>query len=167
MRIRLLVTIFLVCLVAACGGGAGATNTATSKPVAGKTATPPPRGPVDCEAIAAAAGKLVGIQLLAQLSSPATVEAIRSQQTGGLDLDVMLDALDDLHALDAYASPLGEPKAAIEVYEKAATAAKDLFEMEPVTQAAIDAFNTENVGTVGAFLGHQVAISGAIDEAGC
>ena len=36
-----------------------------------------------------------------------------------------------------------------------------------MTQAAIDTLNNENVGTVGDFLGHQIAISGAIDEAGC
>jgi hypothetical protein len=39
--------------------------------------------------------------------------------------------------------------------------------MEPVTQAAIDAFNKENVGSVADFLGRQVAISGAVGEADC
>jgi hypothetical protein len=53
------------------------------------------------------------------------------------------------------------------VYEQAANAAKVLFATEPITQAAIDAYNQDNVGTVGDFLSHQIAISGAMDEAGC
>lgn len=64
-------------------------------------------------------------------------------------------------------SPLGDPKAAIDKYEEAARDAKVLFETEPVTQAAIDAFNSQNVGTVGEFLAGQAAIAGAIDAAGC
>jgi hypothetical protein len=41
-----------------------------------------------------------------------------------------------------------------------------LFATEPMTQAAIDTY-TPNVGTVSDFLGHQVAIAGAMDAAGC
>ncbi len=63
-------------------------------------------------------------------------------------------------------SPLGDPKAAIDTYEKAGEAAKVLFATEPVTQAAIDTYN-QNVGSVGEFLSHQIAISGALDAAGC
>ena len=36
----------------------------------------------------------------------------------------------------------------------------------PVTQAAIDAYNT-HVGTIAEFLGHQGAIAGAMDSAHC
>ena len=45
-------------------------------------------------------------------------------------------------------------------------AAQTLFATDPITQAAIDTYN-QNVGTVAEFLGHQVAISGAIGAAGC
>ncbi len=155
----------LVVLLAACGGAAPGQ---TSKPNgATPAATPGGHGAVDCAAMTTAATQLVAVQLLAQLTTPATVESIRSKQIGNLDLDAFLSAMGTLHALDAHASPLGDPKASIEHYEKAAEAAKDLFAMEPVTQAAIDAFNKDNVGTVGDFLGKQIAISGAMGEAGC
>jgi len=77
-----------------------------------------------------------------------------------------LGALQVLHALDSYSSPLGDPKAAIDTYEKAGEAAQVLFATEPITQAAIDTYN-ESLGTVGEFIGHQAAIAGAMDEACC
>ncbi len=113
-----------------------------------------------------AAQKLLMVQLLAQLRTPDTIEQIRTKQIGGLDLDAFLAAMHDLHALDAYSSPLGDPKAAIDFYEKAGKAAQVLFAADPITQAAIDTYN-ENVGTVAEFLGHQIAIAGAMDAAGC
>ena len=71
-----------------------------------------------------------------------------------------------LHALDSHPAVLGDPKAAIDFYEKAANAAKVLFATDPMTQAAIDTYN-QNVGTLTEFLGHQGAISAAMGEAGC
>jgi hypothetical protein len=152
--------------VAACGGGAGATSRPNATG-AGAGATTRPAGQVDCEAIKTAAQQLLAIQLLAQLRTPENVAAIRDKEIGNLDLDAFLAALAVLHAVDAHASPLGDPKAAIDKYEDAATAAKDLFESEPVTQAAINAFNSQHVGTAAEFLGGQAAIAGAVDEAGC
>ena len=61
---------------------------------------------------------------------------------------------------------LATPRRSIDFYETAGEAAQVLFATDPITQAAIDTYN-ENVGTVSEFLGHQIAISGAIDEAGC
>lgn len=166
MRTRLVAPILLMALLAACGA---ANPGGTTKPgaTAGQASTGKPAGQVDCTAIKAAAEALVGLQLLAQFTTPETVASIKSRQIGNLDLEAMLSALDDLHVLDAYSSPLGDPKAAIEFYEKAAQAAKVLFAAEPITQAAIDTYNRENVGTVAAFLGRQVAISGAVGAAGC
>lgn len=156
-----LVAILLALVIAACGGGGpaatGKSPTATEKPGNGTA--------VDCAKLTAAASQLVGIQLLAQLTTPDRIASIKS--LGNLDLDKLLTALDDLHALDSVSSPLGDAKASIDFYQKAAKAAKTLLAMDPVTQAAIDAYNTDNVGTVADFLGRQIAISGAMGEAGC
>jgi len=161
MRIRFAVIALLVAILAACGSG-GAPNANPSS--AGST--PPGGGSVDCAAIKTAAQQLLAVQFLAQLRNADTIEQIRTGQIGGLDLDKFLAAMNELHVLDSYASPLGDPKAAIDLYVKAGKAAQVLFATEPMTQAAIDTYN-ENVGTVGEFLGNQVAISGAIDAAGC
>lgn len=153
-------SILLVVLLAACGGAGGPASTAK-----GGTATQKPAGNVDCTAMKAAAAQLIGLQFLAQLTTPETIESIRT--VGNLDVDKLLSALGDLHALDGVSSPLGDAKGSIAFYEKAAKAAKTLLAMDPVTQAAIDAYNKENVGTVADFLGKQIAISGALGEAGC
>ena len=166
--IRTVLAAAVVAVVAACGATANPTApTARPGATTGTPSTGQPAGQVDCAAIKAAAAQLIGIQLMAQLSTPETVESIRDGQIGNLDLDAMLSALAALHVLDGYASPLGDPKAALEFYERAAEDAKALFAADSVTQAAIDAFNDEHVESVAAFLGHQVAISGAIGEAGC
>jgi hypothetical protein len=173
MRFRSLLFSLVIVLVAACGGGAGASGakssgTASQGAAAGSSASSAPAasGSVDCAKIKTAAQALLMVQLLAQLKTPDSVEPIKSKTIGNLDPDVFLAAMQDLHALDAYTSPLGDPKAAIDAYEKAGAAAKVLFATEPVTQAAIDTYNT-NVGTVTEFLGHQTAIAGAMDAAGC
>lgn len=155
MRTRLVTAALALAVLTGCGSGS--TPSGTPKPGGGS---------VDCAAIKTAAQQLLAVQFLAQLRNPDTIESIRTGQIGGLDLDKFLAGMNDLHALDSFSSPLGDPKAAIEVYEKAGKAAQVLFATEPITQAAIDTYN-ENVGTVGEFLGHQVAISGAIDAAGC
>jgi hypothetical protein len=165
MRIRFAAPVLAIFLLAGCGGaspGASSNSGPTQKP-----ATAAPAGQVDCAALSTAAQQLFAIQFLAQLTTPDTVEAIKSHAVGNLDLDAFLAAMSELHALDAYSSALGDPKAAIEKYEKAAQAAKVLFAMDPVTQAAIDAYNQENVGSIPDFLGHQIAISTAMDAAGC
>ena len=166
MRRRLLLSSLVVLLlVAACGGGGpGATSGPNST---GAGATSKPAGQVDCDAIETAGQQLLAVQLLAQLRTPENVAAIKDKEIGNLDLDAFLAALAVLHALDAYPSALGDPKAAIDKYEETARAAEVLFETEPVTQAAIDAFNSQNIGTVGEFLAGQAAIAGAIGAAGC
>jgi hypothetical protein len=105
-------------------------------------------------------------QFLAQLKTPDTIASIKSKQVGNLDLDAFIDALNQLHSLDGYTSVLGDPKAAIDYYVTVAKAAKVLFATDPMTQAAIDTYNT-NIVSVSDFLGRQVAISGAIGQAGC
>jgi hypothetical protein len=175
MRTRLVVAVVLAAVLAACSGSSGgtastanpqATNTPASTGQPADTEAPAGYGSVDCDALKTAAEQLIGIQLLAQLRSPDNVESIRNKVIGNLDLDAMLAALRELHALDGQSSVLGDPKAAIEVYEEAATAAKTLFATDPITQDAIDAYN-EHVGGVAQFLGHQAAIAGAMDSAGC
>ena len=167
MRTRLVIPALLVALLAACGSASAPSNAnpGSTGQQPGVSA-PAGGGQVDCAAIKTATQQLLAVQFLAQLRNPDTIESIKTGQIGGLDLDKFLVAMNDLHALDSFSSPLGDPKAAIEVYEKAGKAAQVLFATEPITQAAIDTYN-ENVGTVGEFLGHQVAISGAIDAAGC
>jgi hypothetical protein len=149
----------LLALLAGCGS---AIPGGTSKPAA----TGKPAGQVDCDALKTAGQQLIAVQLLAQLKTPDTIESIKNKEIGNLDLDAFLAALKVLHALDAYPSVLGDPKAAIDFYEKAGKAALVLFATEPMTQAAIDTYN-QNVGSVGDFLSHQAAITGALGEAGC
>lgn len=165
MRIKLVLPILMMAILAACGGSSPGT---TSKPGAtsGTAATSKPGGKVDCAAITTAAQELIAIQFLAQLKTPDTIASIKNKTIGNLDLDKFLAGMQTLHALDPYPSVLGDPKAAIDFYIKAAKAAQVLFATDPMTQAAIDTYNL-NVGTVGDFIGHQAAISGAIGEAGC
>lgn len=163
MQPRLVLPILMVAILAACGGTSPG---ATSKPGGGGGATSKPGAQVDCAAIETAAEQLIAVQFLAQLKTPSTIESIKSKAIGNLDLDAFLGAMQTLHQLDGYSSVLGDPKAALDFYEKAANAAKVLFATDPMTQAAIDTYN-ENVGSVGDFLGHQAAISGAIDAADC
>ena len=165
MRIKLVLPLLLMAILAACGG---AKPGATTNPGAtsGTAATSKPGATVDCAAITTAAQQLFAVQLLAQLKTPDTIQSIKSKAVGNLDLDAFLAAMHTLHALDSHPSALGDPKAAIDSYEKAATAAKVLFATDPMTQAAIDTYN-QNVGTVSDFLSHQAAISGAMAEAGC
>lgn len=167
MNTRRILPLLLSIFVAACSGATpGATTNANPTAAGGGTPTTKPGGKVDCAAINTAAQQLLMIQFLAQLNTPDTIASIKSKQVGNLDLDAFLAAMDELHALDAYPSALGDPKAAIDYYATAAKAAKVLFATDPMTQAAIDTYNT-NVGTMGDFLGHQLAISGAIGQAGC
>jgi hypothetical protein len=176
MRIRLVIPVLLVAVLAACGSGSnGGAPTVTSSAAAGQaasgqpaadTAAPAGNGNVDCAKITTAAQQLLMIQFLAQLKTPDTIESIKRKQIGNLDLDAFLAGMHELHALDSYASPLGDPKAAIDFYEEAGKAAQVLFATDPLTQAAIDTYN-QHVGTVPEFLNHQIAISGAMGAAGC
>ena len=162
MHSRLVLPALLVVILSACGG----TKSTVFGTISPPSPTPAGNGGVDCTAINTAARQLLKVQFLAQLTTADTIEQVKTKQVGDLDLDVFLGAMHDLHALDSYASPLGDPKAAIDFYETAAKAAQVLFATDPMTQAAIDTYN-QNVGTVAGFLGHQIAISGAIDAAGC
>ena len=175
MRPRFVIPFLLISLVAAaCGSGGGAAPSVHTSAAVGQTSTDRPsgstapagNGKIDCTTITTAGQQLLMVQFLAQLRTPDSVEPIRSKQIGNLDLDAFLAAMHDLHALDAYSSPLGDPKAAIDSYEAAGKAAQVLFATNPITQAAIDTY-LQSVGTVADFLGHQVAIAGAMDAAGC
>jgi hypothetical protein len=174
MQIKLVVPTLLVVLVAACGGsgGTGASPNATTPAVqpsaaqAASAAPPAGNGKVDCAAINTAAQELLSVQLLAQMRTPDAVASIKSKAIGNLDVDKFLAAMHTLHALDGQTSPLGDPKAAIDFYEQAGQAAKTLLATDSPTQAAIDTY-LKSVGTVGDFIGHQMAISGAIGAAGC
>ena len=167
MRMRFAIPALLVALLAACSGGSTASNDQASTGGQPNTSVPAGNGSVDCDAITTAAQELIMVQLLAQLKDPDAVDAIKTHVIGNLDLDKFLAAMHTLHALDGHTSVLGDPKPAIDAYEKAAKAAQVLLAADPVTQAAIDTYNTENVGTVVEFLGHQSAISGAMSEVGC
>lgn len=165
MRTRLAIPVLLLVLLAGCNAGSGSPGSSTGQSTPGAS-VPAGNGTVDCAKIRTASQELLSLQFLAQLKTADTIEQIRTNQIGNLDLDVFLAAMHDLHALDSHASPLGDPKAAIDFYERAGEAAQVLFATDPMTQAAIDTYN-ENVGEVADFLGHQMAISGAVGEAGC
>ena len=165
MRTRLVLPILMMTVLAACGGSSPGT-TAKLGASSGTAATAKPGAKVDCAAIKTAAEQLIAVQFLAQLKTPDTIASIKAKTIGNLDLDAFLAGMQTLHALDAYPSVLGDPKAAIDFYIKAAKAARVLFAMDPMTQAAIDTYN-QNVGTVTDFLSHQAAISGAMAQAGC
>src|SRR5690242_14334248 len=104
MKTRLALPLAFALLLAACGGATGPGSTAK-----GTTATQKPAaGSVDCAKLKTAAAQLIGIQLLTQLTTPESIATIKS--LGNLDLDKMLSALGDLHALDSVSSPLGNAK---------------------------------------------------------
>lgn len=165
MRIRLIIPALVIALLAACSGSSNGLSS-NANPSRTDTTASADSGSVDCPTIKTAAQELLMLQFLAQLKTADTIQSIKTQQIGGLDLDKFLAAMHELHALDSHASPLGDPKAAIDFYETAGKAAKVLFATDPMTQAAIDAYN-QHVGTVTEFLGHQTAISGAMDTVGC
>jgi hypothetical protein len=174
MRTRLVISALMVAILATCSGSGGTASTPNPPASAGQTSTTQPagttapagKGKVDCTALKTAAQELLMVQFLAQLKTPDTIAQVKAKQIGNLDLDKFLAAMHDLHALDAYPSVLGDPKAAIDFYEKAGAAAKVLFATDPMTQAAIDTYN-QNVGTLASFLSHQGAISAAMGAAGC
>ena len=175
MRTRLLLTTLLAAvLLAACTGGGGTASTTKPRrpcPDGRRARSTPPRARVAAASTAppsrpALAKIIVSVQLLAQMRDPDGVDAVKSKTIGDFDPDEFLAALHDLHALDGQTSVMGDPKAAIDAYEDAAQAAKTLFATKPVTQAAIDTYNT-HVGTIAEFLGHQGAIAGAMDSAHC
>lgn len=165
MKTRFVASILMLVVLAGCGGTAPG---ATTKPGAtGNSAvTAKPGAKVDCAAMSLAGQQLLAVQFLAQLTNADTIASVKAKEIGNFDPDTFIAGMQTLHALDAYPSVLGDPKAAIDFYIKAAQAAKVLFATEPVTQAAIDTY-MQNVGNVAEFLGHQAAIAGALDEAGC
>jgi hypothetical protein len=169
MRNRLVLPVLFVALLSACGGSSGASSGSSSHAnpsVAAQASTGGQPGTVDCASLKTAAVELLAVQFLAQLKTPDSVEAVKTHQIGDLDLDKFLAAMHTLHALDGHPGVLGDPKAAIDIYEKAANAAKVLFATDPMTQAAIDTYNV-NVGDLTEFLGHQGAISASMGEVGC
>jgi len=168
----ILVVAAFVLLVAACGGGSGSSSGAGSPTPTGGSRTPATaaassgNGSVDCAKIKAAGVQLLAVQLLAQMRDPDSAEAVKTKQIGNFDPDQFLAAMQDLHALDGTSSVFGSPKEAIDTYVTAAKAAKTLFATEPITQAAVGTY-LQDVGTITEFLGHQAAISAAMDAAGC
>ena len=167
----------LALVLAACGGGSS--DTASSGSSGGGASTTAADGgsssgsdggssdaSVDCAAIKTAATELLQVQLLAQIRDPESIASMKQGTIGSLDLDKFLAAMATLHALDSSSSPMGDPKAAIATYEQAAKEAKPLIDAAAPTQADIDAYN-QSIGTTTEFLGHQTAIAGAMDAAGC
>ena len=167
-------------LLAGCGGGGssdssksdgGSGTTATTKADTGSTDSGGSgggsgKGDVNCAAVKEAAQSLISVQLLAQIKDPQSVADLKSKTFGNLDLKKFAADMKVLHQLDNSSGPLGDPKAAIDVYERAAKDAQALFDADVPAQADIDAYNA-SIGSTAEFLGHQVAISGALDQAGC
>ena len=176
MRSTLLSFALVAVLAAACGsaGGASTSNpssaaaSSAASQAAASTAAGGGTGKVNCSSLKDAGAQLIiGAQVLAQLRTPETVQGVKDKTIGGdFDPDKFIAAMQQLHALDSVNSPLGDQKAAIDAYIKAAQAAKTLLAKSTVTQTDIDAYLT-NVGSITDFLGKQMAISGAMSTAGC
>jgi hypothetical protein len=174
MRSRLLSLTLVAVVAAACGGGGAASTSNPSAAAPSSAATQAAAstgagstGKVDCASLKDAGGELIiGSQLLAQMRTPDSVQAIKDKTVGNFDPDKFIAAMQQLHALDGVSSPLGDPKPAIDAYIAAGTAAKELLAKSSVTQADIDAY-LKSVGSISDFLGKQMAISGAMSAAGC
>ena len=175
MRSRLLALTLVALVAAACGGSGGSSTTnptaaasSTASQAAASTGTGGGTGKVDCSSLKEAGAQMIlGSQILAQLRTPDTIQAIKDKTIGStFDPDAFIAAMQQLHALDGVKSPLGDPKAAIDAYIAAAQAAKDLLAKSSVTQADIDAY-LKSVGSISDFLAKQMAISGAMSTAGC
>ena len=184
MRTRFLaatVIFGLAVTLAACGGGSSDASSSDGGGSNDQTTTAPTStdkgsdsgsdsgskgGDVDCKELKTAAQQLLSIQMLAQLDTPENVAAVKDGTIGNYDADQFKAGMETLHQLDGYSSPLGDPKEAIDAYEAAAESAQALFDADPPTQAALDDYMA-SIGTTGEFLGHQTAIAGALDEAGC
>jgi len=123
-------------------------------------------GEVDCAAMEAALSEFTSVQLLAQIRDPGSIETLKLGSLTVVELDALEQALTELEVLDGYSNDMGDPAEAIDNLQAAVAEARGLFEADPVTQEAIDAYN-ESIGTLAEFLGNQVPISAALDEAGC
>lgn len=166
-RIPALALVALLAVAACSGGGAGSSATAPASSPGASAAPSAASGKADCATLKKAAAKIiVGIQLLAQMRSPESVQAVKDKVVGDFDPDDFIAAMQQLHALDGSASPLGDPKTAIDNYIAAAQAAKTLLAKSSVTQADVDAY-LQKVGTISDFLGGQLPITGALSAAGC
>src|SRR5258706_5520413 len=121
----LLPAVFAACGPSATGAPRGANPTAGAATSA--ASAPAGKGTVDCAKVKAAAVELLDVQFLAQLKTADTIAAVKAKQIGNLDIDAFLSAMHDLHALDSYSSALGDPKAAIDVYETAGNAGQTLL----------------------------------------
>ncbi len=174
MRSTILTFALVAVLAGACGGGGASSTTSPStaassaaSQAAASSGTGGGTGKVDCSSLKEAGTQLiVGTQILAQIRTPDTVAAVKDKSFGDLDADAYIAAMQQLHVLDGFKSPLGDPKPAIDAYIAAAQAAKELLAKSSVTQADIDAY-LKNVGSISDFLGKQMAISGAMSAAGC
>ena len=71
MKTNLAISIVLAAAVAACGGAGGPGSTAKGQPGATQQQG---GGKVDCTKLKAAAAQLISIQLLAQLTTPESIE---------------------------------------------------------------------------------------------
>ena len=182
------VVVGLVLVLAACGGGSEASSSSgggtrpAAAPASGASSTTEAesesepesesgsgtasRGAIACDELDDAAEQLASVEYLLLLDTPDHARAIKTNLVGDLDLTEFLTAMRTLHQLDPYGGPLGDPRTAIETYEAAALAARDLFAVEPITQAAINVYQ-DSLGDPAAFLSQQTAITGALAEAGC
>lgn len=167
----------LVLALSACGGGGGqsgdgasagdGTSTTAVREARTTTTTVDPGAPGGiCTRLDEAAEQLDQVPLFLQLTTPDNVNAIKAKLIGDLDLDEFFRAMVVLHQLDGSSSPLGDPRDAINAYERAAVEAKPLFAAPSPSQASINAYQ-DVIGDPGTFLAHQTPIAAALTEAGC
>ena len=176
MRSTLLTFALVAVLAAACGSAGGSSTSNPSSAAASSaasqaapsTAAGGGSGKINCSSLKdATAQLLIGAQVLAQLRTPETIQALKDGTVGpDFDPDKFIAAMQQLHVLDSVSSPLGDQKTAIDAYIAAAQGAKALLAKSSVTQADIDAY-VKSIGSITDFLSKQAAISGALSTAGC
>lgn len=171
----------LALVLASCGGGGSSegSSSAAASPAPASTASSTSTTEADsesedgarfdrstCVELDEAAEQLELAPIFLELDSPENITAARAKLLGDLDLDAFYRAMVTLHRLDGSDGPLGDPSAAIDVYEEAAVNARPLFEVANPNQADINAYQA-SLGDPGAFLSNQSPIAAALSDAGC
>lgn len=172
MRARVgaaLLTVVLLAVASACSSGDDGDDGATATTAPEASSGGAPDGDVDCEVLVDAAQKVgFAIQILAQLHTQAQYDSVKS---GVLDLqpEQTLADIETLRALEDVEidAASGSVEASLDLYQEAAELAAENLAVDDAFADAQGDELSALVADLGAFLGNQVAVSAALDEAGC
>ncbi len=164
-----LAAVTLALILAGCSSPATTTGAAQAGSTPAVTSTTPASGAkggsVDCTALSGDAGAtyIVGIQLLAQLTTQDSVDSLKAGVLN-YDPDAMGAILVKLKSLAGH-SILGDPGPDVDFYIQANDMAREILAVSgPVPQDKFDALKALE-GDPGSFLGHQLSINAAYDDA--